>query len=216
MERRLRTSAIAYTRCSIKAEEKINDTKVNLPYQLFHQSSSTTIATITINSPTTAKVLLLLTLSLLTILLLIIVLLLLLLMFILLLVLILLLSYRSAYGRHMLKCKPSAGKKGPYRLHKGFSGLSWDFLTHIHSVSYTSIFLLLIVFLLLYHLHITESNWQKSFFILSGNDAILINSWSTNKFHDSLLGSQIKTVVKSCHQSERQRTNQNRNEFCKE
>ena len=56
--------------------------------------------------------------------------------------------------------------------------------------------------------HIRESDWQKSHFILSGNDAILIFSWSPNKFYHSLLGCQIKTVVKSCHQSERQRTNQ--------
>ena len=57
-------------------------------------------------------------------------------------------------------------------------------------------------------MHIKESNWQKSYFILSGNDAISIFSWSPNKFYHSLLGSQIKTVVKSCHLSERQRTYQ--------
>ena len=56
--------------------------------------------------------------------------------------------------------------------------------------------------------HIRESNWQKSHFILSGYDAILVFSWSPNKFYHSLLGSQIKTVVKSCRQSERQRTKQ--------
>ena len=43
---------------------------------------------------------------------------------------------------------------------------------------------------------------------MAGNDAISIFNWSPNKFNQSLLGSQIKTVVKSCHQSERQRTNQ--------
>ena len=57
-------------------------------------------------------------------------------------------------------------------------------------------------------MHIRESNWQKSRFILSGNVSISIFSWSPNKLYHTLLGSQIITVVKSCHQSERQRTNQ--------
>ena len=41
-----------------------------------------------------------------------------------------------------------------------------------------------------------------------GNDIISIFSWSPNKFYHGLLGSQIKTAVKSFHQLERQRTNQ--------
>ena len=40
------------------------------------------------------------------------------------------------------------------------------------------------------------------------NDAISIFSWSPNKFYHRILGSHIKTVVKSCHQSERQNTKQ--------
>ena len=43
---------------------------------------------------------------------------------------------------------------------------------------------------------------------MSENDAISIFIWSLNKFYHSLLGSQIKTVVQSCHPSKRQRTNQ--------
>ena len=37
---------------------------------------------------------------------------------------------------------------------------------------------------------------------------ISIFGCSPNKFYHSLFGSQIKTAVKSCHQSERQRNNQ--------
>ena len=43
---------------------------------------------------------------------------------------------------------------------------------------------------------------------LSIKDVISIFSWSPNKFYERLLGSQIKAVVKMCHQSERQKTNQ--------
>ena len=37
------------------------------------------------------------------------------------------LACRPAYGRHMLRCQPSAGTSEPYRPHKGPSGLSWEF-----------------------------------------------------------------------------------------
>ena len=45
-------------------------------------------------------------------------------------------------------------------------------------------------------MHITECNWQKSYFILSGTDAISISSWSPNRFYDSLLGPKIKQLWK--------------------